>query len=80
MHCNNILVPAQFSFRKGIPIEDAAVVLTDSVLKSVNQKIHLTFLFNFITDAEEFRVLDLKQKKQTPVRRKFRKQDVMPPR
>ncbi|KDR07746.1 28S ribosomal protein S35, mitochondrial [Zootermopsis nevadensis] len=37
-------------------------------------------MFNSMSDTEEFRVLDLKQKKQTPFRRKFKKQDVMPPR
>ncbi|XP_069692238.1 small ribosomal subunit protein mS35 [Periplaneta americana] len=32
------------------------------------------------TDDDDFRVLDLKQKKQGPTRRKFKKQEVMPPR
>jgi hypothetical protein len=38
MHCNNIMVPEQYDFRKGISTEDAAFKLTDSVLKSSDQK------------------------------------------
>jgi hypothetical protein len=38
IHTNNILVPEQFGFRKGVSTEDAALKLTDSVLKSVNKK------------------------------------------
>jgi hypothetical protein len=41
MHCNNILVPEQFGFRKGISTEDEAYKLTDNVLKSINQKVHV---------------------------------------
>jgi len=37
---NNILVREQYSFRKGILTEEAAFRLTDSVLKSINQKMH----------------------------------------
>jgi hypothetical protein len=40
MHCNKILVPEQYGFRKGIATEDAAFKLTDSVLKSIDQKKH----------------------------------------
>jgi hypothetical protein len=35
---NNILVPEQFGFKKGISIENAAFKLADSVLKFLNQK------------------------------------------
>jgi hypothetical protein len=35
---NNILVPEQFDFWKGISSENAAFRLTNSVLKSINQK------------------------------------------
>jgi len=40
LHTNNILVTEQYSFRKAILTEDAAFRLTDSVLKSINQKLH----------------------------------------
>jgi hypothetical protein len=33
MQTNNILVPEQFGFRKGMSTEDAAFKLTDNVLK-----------------------------------------------
>jgi hypothetical protein len=35
---NNILVPEQFGFTQGSSTENAALKLTDSVFKSVNQK------------------------------------------
>jgi hypothetical protein len=38
MHTNNILVPEQFAFRQGKSMDNAAFKLTNSVLKSVNQK------------------------------------------
>jgi hypothetical protein len=41
LQTNNILVSEQFGFRKGISIENAAFKLTDGVLKSVNQKMHV---------------------------------------
>jgi hypothetical protein len=37
---NNIFVPEQFGFRKGMSTEDTAFKLTDNVLKSINQKMH----------------------------------------
>jgi hypothetical protein len=40
-HTNNILVPEQFGFRKGISTEMAAFKLTDSVFKYINQKMHV---------------------------------------
>jgi hypothetical protein len=33
---NNILVPEEFGFRKGIPTKNAAFKLTDCILKSHN--------------------------------------------
>jgi hypothetical protein len=41
----NILAPEQFGFRKGISTENAAFKLTDSVLKSLNQKMLLGGIF-----------------------------------
>jgi hypothetical protein len=37
---NNILVPEQFGFMKGMSIENAAFKLIDSILKSINEKMH----------------------------------------
>jgi len=41
MHTDNLLVPEQFGFRQGKSAENAAFNLTNSVLKSVNQKMHV---------------------------------------
>jgi hypothetical protein len=40
-----MLVPDQFGFRKGLYIENAALKLQDSVLKSVNKKLHFGGIF-----------------------------------
>jgi hypothetical protein len=45
MHTNNILYPEQFGFRQGSSTENAAFKLTDSTLKSINQKMHAGGLF-----------------------------------
>jgi hypothetical protein len=45
LQTNNILVPEQFCFRKGISTENAAFKLTDGVLKSLNQKMHVGGIF-----------------------------------
>jgi len=45
LHTNNILVTEQYGFREGISTEDAAFRLTDSVFKSINQKIHVGGIF-----------------------------------
>jgi hypothetical protein len=45
MHTNKILVPEQFGFRQGKSTDNAAFKLTNSVLKSVNQKIHVRGIF-----------------------------------
>jgi len=46
---NNILVTEQCDFRKGISTEDAAFKLTDSVYKSINQKINFGGIFCDLT-------------------------------
>jgi hypothetical protein len=45
LQTNDILVPEQFDFKKGISTENAALKLTDSVLKSLNQKMHVGGIF-----------------------------------
>jgi hypothetical protein len=45
MHTNNILVPEQYGFRKGVSTADTAFKLTDNVLKSINQKMHVGGIF-----------------------------------
>jgi hypothetical protein len=45
MHANNILVPEEFGFRKGLSTENAALKLIDDVLKAVNQKMHVAGIF-----------------------------------
>jgi hypothetical protein len=40
LQTNNILNTEQYSFRKGIWTEDAALKLTNSVFKSINQKMN----------------------------------------
>jgi hypothetical protein len=39
------MVPEQHTFRKGMSSEDAAFRLPDSVLKSLNQKLHVGGMF-----------------------------------
>jgi hypothetical protein len=50
-HTNNILVTEQCGFRKGISTEDAAFRLTDSVFKSINQKVHVGGIFYDLAKA-----------------------------
>jgi hypothetical protein len=45
MHTNNILIPEQFGFRQGKSTDNAAFKLTNSVLKSVNRKLHVGGMF-----------------------------------
>jgi hypothetical protein len=45
------LVPEQHGFRKGISTEKAAFKLTDSVFKSLNQKINVGGIFCDLTKA-----------------------------
>jgi len=51
LHTNNILVTEQYSFREGISTKDAAFRLTDSVFKSINQKMHVGGIFFDLTKA-----------------------------
>jgi hypothetical protein len=41
LHINNVLVPEQFGFRKGLPTDKAACELADTVFKSLNQQRHV---------------------------------------
>ena len=41
LHTNNILVPEQFGFRKGLSTDTAACKLIDTVFKSLNQQRHV---------------------------------------
>jgi len=51
LYSNNILVPEQYAFKKGMSTEDAAFRLTDSVLKSLNQKLHVGGIFCDLSKA-----------------------------
>jgi hypothetical protein len=45
MHLNNILVSEQYDFRRGIPTENAAFKLTDSIWKFINQGMYVGEIF-----------------------------------
>jgi hypothetical protein len=45
LYTNNILVPEQRAFRKGMSTEDAAFRFTESVRKTRNQKLHVGVIF-----------------------------------
>jgi hypothetical protein len=45
MHTNKILVPVQFGFRQGKSADNASFKLRNSVLKSINQKMHAGEIF-----------------------------------
>jgi hypothetical protein len=51
LYTNNILVPEHLAFRKGMSTEDAAFKLTDSVFKSLNQKLHVGGIFCDLSKA-----------------------------
>jgi Notch-like protein len=51
LHTNNILVSEQHGFKKGISTEIAAFRLTNSVFKSINQKMHIGGIFCDLTKA-----------------------------
>jgi hypothetical protein len=51
LYTNNIWVPEQYAFRKGMSTEDAALRLTDSVLKSLNHKLHVGGIFCDLSKA-----------------------------
>jgi hypothetical protein len=54
MHNNNALLPEQFGFRQGNSIENAAFKQTDSVLKSINQKMHVGGIFCDLAKAFDY--------------------------
>jgi hypothetical protein len=45
LHPNNILVPEEFGFRKGIFTENATFTPTESVLKSINPNVYAGGIF-----------------------------------
>jgi hypothetical protein len=51
LQTNNTLVPEQFGLRKEISYKNAAFMLTDSVLKSINQKMHVGGIFCDLENA-----------------------------
>jgi hypothetical protein len=51
LYSNNILVPEQLAFRTGTSTEDAAFKLTDSVFRSLNQKLHAGGIFCDLSKA-----------------------------
>ena len=51
LQTSNILGPEQYTFRKGKSTEDAAFRLTDSVLKSLNQKLYVGGIFCDLSKA-----------------------------
>jgi hypothetical protein len=51
-HTNNILVREEYGFRKGILTENPAFRLTDRLLQSINQKMHIRG--NFCGSAKAF--------------------------
>jgi hypothetical protein len=54
MQTNNILVPEKFGLSQGKSTDNAAFKLTDSVLKSVNQKMHVGGIFCDLLKAFEY--------------------------
>jgi hypothetical protein len=51
LQINNILFPEQFDFRKVISTENTAFKLTDSILKCINQKMHVGGIFCDVAKA-----------------------------
>jgi hypothetical protein len=51
MNINNILVTEQYSFRKGVSYDNDAFRLTDSVFKSINQKMIVGGIFYDLAKA-----------------------------
>ena len=51
LQTNYILAPEEYTFRKGKSTEDAAFRLTDSVLKSLNQKLYVGGIFCDLSKA-----------------------------
>jgi hypothetical protein len=53
LQTNSILVPEEYALRKGMSTEDAALRLSDSVLNSLNQKLHVGGIFCDLLKAFE---------------------------
>jgi hypothetical protein len=51
LKANNILVPEEFGFRKGMFTENAAFKLMDCILKSLNQEMHVGGIFPVLAKA-----------------------------
>jgi retron-type reverse transcriptase len=51
MHTNNILVPEQLGFRQEKSTNNAAFKLTNNILNSVNQKLHVGGIFSDLAKA-----------------------------
>jgi hypothetical protein len=51
MHINNILAPEKYGFQKGMSTKNAAIKLTDSVFKSMNQYVHVGGIFADLAKA-----------------------------
>jgi hypothetical protein len=54
LHTNNILAPEQHDFRNGISTANVAFRPTDSVFKSLNQKIHVGGIFCDLAKAFDY--------------------------
>jgi hypothetical protein len=54
MHTNKILVPEKFHFRQGKSTDNAASKLTDSILKSIYQKMHIGGIFCDLINVFDF--------------------------
>jgi len=53
LQTNNILAPEQYTFKKGKSTENATFRLTDSVLKSLNQKLCVGGMFCNLSKASD---------------------------
>ena len=51
LNANNILVPEQFGFRKNISTNNATFRLTDTILNSLNEKLHIGGIFCDVAKA-----------------------------
>ena len=51
LNTHNILEPEQHAFERGMSTEDAAFRLTNNVLRSLNQKLHVGGIFCDISKA-----------------------------
>ena len=51
LNIHNILAPEQHAFKRGMSTEDAAFRLTNNVLSSLNQKLHVGGIFCDVSKA-----------------------------